>query len=364
MKKWPFPSAAFVPGEGFRLVWMDGQAHQTSGTNWHASFALVAATGSVALVYSNAGEIIVVDYINYTVVPEDKSQGSYPDGDQHARLLLQLATPLAPNTPMTLASLIEVLLPRFMQGEQDINQANLNRVPFVYRARIEGLLPGHTYRFANRVVTNGEVWNDDGAGNMIFAKTNGENFVRSTESPRFRPGDLYMRHGAFTTDESGVYEGWFINEPTGNARFTPGYTVRPRILLNDGIGGETIAHSLTTTGTVSVIAFGTGASEASAIVGSSHSAPARDLIALYDDQAGASRPLAVAYVEVSGAAVDDKYADFYVNEVSGQATRWGNLIPNTLPNGVRRIEQRGLADGTLKRLVYSSSQGMSGTVNP
>ena len=86
------------------------------------------------------------------------------------------------------------------------------------------LLPSATYRYANQIVTDDDLPETEGAGNMIFATGNSGAFVRSTESPRFLPGDLNTRHGEFTTGTDGSHTGWFVLEPTGNIRFTPGNT--------------------------------------------------------------------------------------------------------------------------------------------
>jgi hypothetical protein len=91
--KWRFPAGAFAPGSGFRIVWLDNEAGETAGTNYHASFRPSTSTGSVALVYSNAGAIVIVDYMNYLAIPADRSYGSYPDGHWTNRMLFLYPTP-------------------------------------------------------------------------------------------------------------------------------------------------------------------------------------------------------------------------------------------------------------------------------
>ena len=63
--------------------------------------------------------------------------------------------------------------------------------------------------------------------------------------------------------------------------------------------------------------------------------------------AGTGRPLAATFVESDGFAETANFATFYSGNVDGVAGAWGNIIPNTNPNGVQRIEQRALADGSL-----------------
>jgi hypothetical protein len=241
------------------------------------------------------------------------------------------------------AGLAELVMPAFIQGAYPEN--NL-RVPHASLLRIDGLLPSATYRYANQIVTDDDTLETEGAGNMILATGNSGTFVRATASPRFLPGDLNARHGEFTTGPDGSHTGWFVIEPTGNLRFTPGNTVRPRLLLNDGNGGDVTFHVLTTTAAARVTAFGTGAADGSALLGDS-AAIARNFMVLYADPDGLTPPLAATPVEATGAAIDSSYAPFYQSEVAGQATRWGTLIPNQLPAGVRRFEQRDRLTGQI-----------------
>lgn len=362
LKKWQFPAGAFAPAEWFRLVWMDGQTGQTAGTNYHASFRLSSATsGVVALVYSNAGEVVIVDYLNYPAIPAGKSYGSYPDGDTFYRMLLKVPTPGGTNHPLTDAAMVELLIPRFMQGDQAGGE-NLNRLPYAFRVQINNLRPSSEYRASNRVVIPEDPFDQDGAGNAVYVKTDGSDFIRTTDSPRFREGDVDRRHVRFVTDASGSFTGWFVTEPSGNARFTPGNTVYLRMLLNDGMNGTNIEHYLTTTSAVSVIALGTASTNATGLVGYSHAGP-KQFVALYDNAVGEGRPVSATYVEATGAAVDDKYATFYVSDVSGQANLWGTLIPNNFPSGVRCVESRSLLDGTIVH-VTEIEDGWIGTIDP
>jgi hypothetical protein len=248
------------------------------------------------------------------------------------------------STNVIIAQLTEVILPEYMEGEQPDNN---NRVPFATRFRIDGLLPNATYRYANRIITSGDPVPQDGAGNMILARTGGSSFIRITQSPRFLAADLNLRHGQFVTDSQGSYAGWFITEPTSNSRFTPGTMVLMRLFLNDGLAGEDYFHFLTAQGPIKVTAFGSGPLQGSAVYGESSAAP-KNFMVLYSNLDGTGRPLAATFVESSGAAaVSPPYAPFYQTFVAGLTGRWGTLIPNGLPAGVQRIEERDLATGSL-----------------
>ncbi len=248
-----------------------------------------------------------------------------------------------------------LLMPRYVQGEQDADGNNLDRIPYAYRARIDGLRPNATYRYGNRMVTAADGETADGAGNMIFVTGPEEDWIRNTSSPRFMPSDFGTRHHEFVTDGTGSYTGWFVTEPSGNARFTPGSTLHPRILLNDGQGGEDERHYLTLPDPVTVIRLGEAADEATAVMAESSHGP-RHFIFLYDNEDGTNRPLAGVQIEITGSEIDDRYADFYERIVATRPDRWGTLLPNTLPHGVRRVETRSGADGA----ILSSETDLAG----
>lgn len=251
--------------------------------------------------------------------------------------------------------LSELVMPRFIQGATPDNNA---RVPFACLLRIEGLSPNSTYRYAPQFVDGDDGPTTEGAGNPVLA---GSQFVRCVSSPRFLAEDLNLRHGEFTTDASGSFDGWFLLEPTGNARFTPGSSGWIRLLLNDGAGGDTTNHILTTSGSLQVLGFGSGAGGGSALFGESAATP-RNLIVLFEDEAGATRPLAATPVEATGIGTEAVYAPFYQTEVAGQTGRWGTILPNGLATGARRIEERDLASGAVVS-VFSSPDGILPTQN-
>jgi hypothetical protein len=85
LTNWAFPPASSIGPTQFLVVFCDGQAVQTSNTEYHTSFRLPAASGAVALsrIHSNAPQVI--DYVNYAGLHADRSYGSFPDGDSFAR---------------------------------------------------------------------------------------------------------------------------------------------------------------------------------------------------------------------------------------------------------------------------------------
>ena len=259
-------------------------------------------------------------------------------------------------------SLTTVILPQYIEG---INPTNANRIPFAYRVRISGLYSNTTYRFYNQIVVSTDAASQSGAGNCIFTSATG-NFVRTT-SPGLSTAGTY---GTFTTDGTGAYEGWFITEPTGNKRFIPGKYVFVRITLNDGAGGTTAARLLTAADSVCVVKLDPAASDSTGTaLRSSSSANPKDFTFVYDDTAGTGRPISGSFVESDGTdnSIANTYAAFYGNSVNGVNGAFGIVLPNMLPYGIRRIEQRSLSNGA----VVASATDADGvwpsganTVNP
>lgn len=254
----------------------------------------------------------------------------------------------APYVPPVITSAI---LPQYTQG---LNGTNETRVPYAYWVTISDLQPNTTYRYINQVVNYADAPTTNGAGNIIFVKQSGS-FVR-TSSPSFETAGNY---GEFTANASGSYSGWFMTEPTGNARFTPGAYVKMRIRINDGQGGTVAAHFLTTADSVKVINFGTANDPAmgTGIRGWNMFVDDKDFMLLYDNVEGAGRPIYATSIEITG--IDylaiPQYASFYKTDVSGLSGRWGGIVPNVLPNGIRRIESRRLTTGVIDDVIVSDN---------
>ena len=80
LSKWAFPPTAAIGPEEYGLVWADAQTNEGTAADYHANFRLSAAGGCVALVHSNAGRLIIADYVNYPAVGTNVSYGLHPDG--------------------------------------------------------------------------------------------------------------------------------------------------------------------------------------------------------------------------------------------------------------------------------------------
>ena len=266
---------------------------------------------------------------------------------------------LSPSLTVSIASFTPVMsaYPLYMQGN---NGTNNSRIPVAFRASLQGLLPNATYRYFNAAVEATDTDGSNGAGVPIFPSASG--YTRAISPSLGTTG----AHGVFTTNATGAYTGWFVLEATGNDRFTPGNQLFMRIMLNDGGTGVSTALRLTSDEPITVIHF-TGAAQGTALRGSS-SATARNLVVAYDNTSGNGRPISVAVVESDLVTAASSYASFYSSSVDGVAGAWGMIIPNNLPNGIRRIEQRRLDNGERIDCGNTDADGVwpggANTVNP
>ncbi|MFA6786378.1 MAG: T9SS type A sorting domain-containing protein, partial [Bacteroidales bacterium] len=248
------------------------------------------------------------------------------------------------------AMLTDLILPQFIQG---VNGTNNTRLPFAFRVKLSNLIPNAIYRYTNQAVSNTDTPSAAGAGNPIYVS--GNTFFRTTNPGFVNEG----QYGVFSTNASGEYTGWFMIEPTGNIRFTPGNTIQMRIRLNDGNNGTTAATYLTT-GDITVLNFGeTNTPEAGTAIRATSSATPKNFALIYNNITGSGRPLYGTSIEVTDIdfAANTTYPAFYRNEVAGQIGAWGGIVPNMNQAGVRRIEERSLLNGnTIK--VHTSENGI------
>jgi hypothetical protein len=262
-------------------------------------------------------------------------------------------------------SVTSVVLPQYMEG---LNGTNADRVPVAYCLTLSGLTANTTYRFINQIAISADASTSGGAGNVIYIKTDGTDFVRTSSTSLSTAGG----YGSFTTDSKGNYTGWFITEPTGNAtRFIPGKYNFPRISLNDGGTGTTAVTRLTTADSIKVLKMGTTATDTAGtlLIGLTGSAQAKDFVVLYDNIAGTGRPIAASYIESDGTAntTANSFTAAYASTVDAVTGAFGVMIPNILTNGIRRIERRSLTTGAVVAFV-TDADGVwpsgANTVNP
>lgn len=253
------------------------------------------------------------------------------------------------------------ILPKYMEGKTPTNN---QRVALAFWAELINLLPDSTYRYFTRAVNSADLPTSNGAGGSIFANKTGS-FIRASNPTMGTAGE----YGEFTASATGTYEGWFILEPSGNAKFTPGAFVFPRIFLNNGSNGTFIQYRFTPADSVKVLGFGLAADSISGtgVVGITGFTP-KNFVFLYDNTSATGRPLYGAHVEISDIdfLTTTVYVPFYTAQVYNINGNWGGIVPNINANGIMAIQELSLQDGSVVGTFTSANSVWYGTntINP
>lgn len=254
---------------------------------------------------------------------------------------------------------IESIVPLYIQGN---NGSNNNRVPVATEVFVHNLAPNTTYRYTNQFVDSNDGPETAGAGNVIYADA--DMFYRSTSPSLATEGG----YGLFTTDEEGKATVWCVNEPTANARFTPGNQVYLRIRVNDGNDGTSVAYTFTSQDYATVLNFGTERDEYQGTAFYAKSVEAPRGFAMMYAQADELRPIYATSIETVGVDYSsiNQYANFYKELVAGNDGWFGGILPNDNESGINYIAIVKL-DGT-SNTIYSTENGFwqpeGNTVNP
>ena len=254
---------------------------------------------------------------------------------------------------------IMAYMPYYIQGN---NGSNNNRVPVAIQVTLLNLEPNTTYRYTNQFVVSDDGPETAGAGNVIYASLDG--FYRSTSPSLSTEGG----YGEFTTDEEGTGFAWFMNEPTANARFTPGNQVYLRIRLNDGHDGTTVDQVFTSDDYATVLNFGTDRDEytGSAFYVKSNESPMSFamMYATEDDL----RPVYSTSIETTGVDFSsiNQYADFYKELVAGKDGWFGGILPNVNDEGINFIMVFDMENNLVSGYYTTEGQWSpnANTVNP
>jgi hypothetical protein len=298
------------------------------------------------------------------------------------KLLLFLLTVFSIQTFGQTPAIEMLVFPKYIEGSTS-SLTRIGGIPYVFRARITGLKAGQAYRYQNKIVVATTA--TPAAPTYFYVLPpanvipgtpgyNGTDFYRPEPDPSTGPtngsiGDLSIDYGVFTADVNGAYEGWFIQE-TVRGR-TIGAKVFIRLSLNEPVNPNdpsipydvnAIAYQLHSPvdQPLTVVAMSTTDNAANvprngtAIRSTASLGQSKNLVFLYDNVNGDGRPVAGTYLENDGVAGKlgsgpsvSGYAPFYYNNVNGAEGTWGSMILNTDANGIRRIEQRSLTDGSI-----------------
>ena len=237
-----------------------------------------------------------------------------------------------------------------------------SRTPVVFRGRLQGLTPNAQYKYYTSYIVLSDTANTSalGAGNPIFFKANG-NITYSTS-----PGFTANNHDTFTTGGSGGYEGWFGCISTNDTRFTGGKHLYPTIIFQEIISTP-VTKKWYVTDSIKVLTFSksTGSNNGTGIYGNSF-AKNKNILVLYDDiNTGSTRPIAITYFESESVSISNT-PYWYTNKVNGVAGSWGTIIPNSLSNGIKRVESRDYTNDFIvnSNVETDATWGIDSTKNP
>ena len=198
---------------------------------------------------------------------------------------------------------------------------------------------------------------------MIYADIEG--FYRSTSPSLATEGG----YGEFTTDEYGrALLVWLMNEPTANARFTPGNHVYLRVRINDGHDGTTVDKVFTSDYFATVLNFGNeyGEYQGTAFYVKSNEAPMS--FAMLFGTSNDGRPIYSTSIETIGVDFGgiNQYADFYKEEVAGKDGWFGGILPNDNETGINFILTADLYDQNGNQYFTEDGQWYpsANTINP
>ncbi len=94
---WTFPAEATVAAGEFKLIFADGLTNLSTAAEPHTAFVLTNGAGSLALSRLHSGQPQVIDFIDYTNLPANRSFGSIPDGQSFDRMEFFYLTPGSTN---------------------------------------------------------------------------------------------------------------------------------------------------------------------------------------------------------------------------------------------------------------------------
>ncbi|KIO77135.1 hypothetical protein TH53_10850 [Pedobacter lusitanus] len=268
-----------------------------------------------------------------------------------------------------------LIFPKYIEGPTGTFGDVSGGFPYTFRAKITGLKPGKTYRYENKIVSLKE--SNVSAPRYMYILPPA-NVIPGT--PNYNAGDYFMPpiagsndtngsadlgklesdYGVFTAGADGSYTGWFIQE-TVKASFRGKVFLRLSLNDPDATDLTAIAYTLHSPDDQPLVVIAVSKSQnvagtpkfATAIRSTAAtSGIAKNMVFLYDNEEGTGRPVAGTFIEDDGVASKQisgisGLSAFYFNNVNGKSGTWGTIILNSEANGIRRIEQRSLADGSI-----------------
>jgi hypothetical protein len=243
------------------------------------------------------------------------------------------------------------IVPQYINGRFSSGTCSYSAfiTPSYARVTFTGLQPNSSYRF------------NVGAGNTMMSRPSSTgggfniHYNASTNTYDAAGGKSLNTDGEYSNFSTGSTETtrtiWINLLPTNSDAFDPTKIVYWQIALGDESGNLIDIMQLTQT---SIPMDNNTTSTTSTLIGDLGSQlTTKNYVVLYDNTAGTGRPLGVALVQPYNTSINfatNRYR-FDIENVSGA---WMTQVPNTLPTGVRRIEERDYRSGAVTYAVTSN----------
>jgi len=250
------------------------------------------------------------------------------------------------------------IVPQFIQSRVASGTCNSSTqafpIPVFARVTFTGLQPNTTYRY-NTGLSQVQGGSTVGGGFNIHFNANTNTYVYGA-SKNLSTDGTFSTFSTLSTETSKSV--WVNLVASTNGDFQEGNTIFWRVALGDNQGRMMRIYDLNQTS--QVIRLGTATNQATGIVDNQSQLTPKNYVLLYDNTAGTGRPVSVAAIQSLGTAINGAEA-FYASR-QNSAGAWATFIPNTLPNGIRRIEER---DFRTNAVVYAatSNDGIWNGVN-
>jgi hypothetical protein len=274
---------------------------------------------------------------------------------------------------LTQADFTGVVVPQYLSNGNNSGTATFAgpRLAIVFRATVSNLTPSTAYRYYVQAATQSEfAGTASGAGILLLINPGATTAATTYVSANTGSLSAAGQYATFTTDAAGSYTGWFALVNSNNAsRFqTPGTVVFPTITLATEATPGTIVARRALNQSMTLLGFvnAAGANNGTLLTGSSSATP-KNLVFTYDNEAGTGRPLSGALIESTGVTTGTTQTGSNAYTYSTTNGSYTTVVPNTLANGVRRIEERSIVTGAVVNCSTDANGAWASganTVNP
>ncbi len=252
-------------------------------------------------------------------------------------------------TAATTPNMITDIVPQFIHARVASGTCNSSvsafPIPVYARVTFTNLTPNSVYRY-NTGLALDNVLTSTGGGFNVHYNGNDNSYVYAAGKSLNTPGEF----STFSTLPGQTSKTIWINLVTStNAAFQEQGTIFWRVSLGDNDGNLINRYQLAQTSVP--LRLGNLPTQATGIADDNSQLTERNFVLFYDNAAGTGRPLTVALVQRQNTTVAGAET-FYATRQS-MASSWATFIPNTLPTGVRRIEERDAISGNIVNAITS-----------